>query len=100
MKVAVPAAEVKKEIDGQLQDFRSAGGEIRPVEDAKAVVEAEDYLSADVEVWLADEWEAKQDESDEKPAGSTSVKPLKELKDVEVHVPIDKVGDLDVEDLQ
>lgn len=99
--VELPKLKVTDEdVDKALEGFRRARGEIRPVEDQNAVVEAEDFLSSDVEVWLADEWESKQDESDEKPAGSTTVKPLKELKDVEVHVPVDKVAELDVEDLQ
>jgi trigger factor len=99
--VELPKLKVTDEdVEKALEGFRRARGEIRPVEDAKAVVEAEDFLSCDVEIWLADEWENKQDESDEKPAGSTSVKPLKEMKDVEVHVAVDKVGDLDVDDLQ
>lgn len=100
--VELPKLKVTDEdVEKALEGFRRARGEVRPVEDEKAVVEAEDFLSCDVEVWLADEWESKQDESDEKPTeGSTSVKPLKELKDVEVHTPVDRVGDLDVEDLQ
>jgi trigger factor len=97
--VELPKLKVTDEdVEKALEGFRRARGEIRPVEDQKAVVEAEDFLSCDVEVWLADEYESKQDESDEKAA--TPVKPLKELKDQEIHVPVDKVGDLDVDDLQ
>jgi trigger factor len=99
-KLDVADDEVERSIDG----FRRARGEIRPVPDAEAVVEAEDFLSCDVEIWLADEWEAKADESDEKPAGeagaeSKSLKPLKELKDQEVHGPTNRIGELEVEDL-
>lgn len=90
-KLDVKDDEVEKALDG----FRRARGEMRPVEDANAVVEAEDFLSCDVEIWLASEWESKNDESDEK----SSLKPLKELKDQEVHVPVNHVAGLDVEDL-
>ncbi len=100
--VELPKLRVTDEdVEKALEGFRRAKGEIRPVEDAKAIVEAEDILSCDAEVWLQDEWETKQEQSDEKPAeGTTALKALKELKDVEIQVPVDKVGDLDVEDLQ
>lgn len=84
-----------EDVEKALEGFRRARGEIKPVEDANAVVEAEDFLSCDVELWLADEWEAQQNAEGEKPA----TKPLKEMKDVEVHVPVEKVGSIEVEDL-
>jgi trigger factor len=101
IEVGLPKLDVKDdEVEKALEGFRRAKGEIRPIEDANANVEGEDFLSCDVEVWLADEWEKLQDESGEKPAeGPGSLKPLKELKDQEVHVPVSRIGTLDVEDM-
>ena len=100
--IELPKLKVTDEdVEKALEGFRRARGEIQPMEDPNSVVEAEDFLTCDVEVWLADEWESKQDAA-KKPEGEqpAALKPLKEMKDQEVHVPVDRVGELDVEDLQ
>ena len=100
VKVKMPALKVEeKDIDQALDVFRRQRGELRPVEDAQAVVESEDLLSVDVQVWLADEYESYQKTQEEGAVAGTELKPLKEVFGVQVQLPTDFLGDFEVQDL-
>jgi trigger factor len=98
LKVAVPAVEVEdKHLEEAIDRFRRTRAELRPVEDADAVVEGEDLLNLDVQVWLLDEYEtfAEAQEAGEE----TNLKPLKEEFGLEVQLPGNQLGPYFVEDL-
>ena len=100
IKVKMPALKVEeKDIDLAIDAFRRQKGELRPVEDPQAVVESEDLLSVDVQVWLADEFESWQKAQEEKVTAGTELKPLKEHFGLEVQLPGNQLGPYEVEDL-
>lgn len=90
--IGVSDSELEKAID----DFRRSSGELKPVEGDDAVVEGEDRLTVDVQVWLSDEYETfSQQEGDEE----SSLKPLKEEFGLPVQLPYDHLSGFKVEDL-
>lgn len=92
-----PVAVSDKDIEDALQGFRRTRGEMRPVEAADAVVEAEDLLSVDAQVWLADEHERWSEAQEKKE--QTELKPLKEYFGLEVQLPGTTLGPFEIEDL-
>lgn len=99
IEVTLPVLRVEdKHLEEALDQFRRTRGEHRPVEGDDAVVEGEDQLSVDVEVWLADEyetWVQSQSEGGE----TTDLKPLKEEFGLTIQLPFDRFGQYAVEDL-
>lgn len=98
VEVKIPPLRVKEEdIDQAIDRLRRARGEMRPVDDPAAVVEPEDLLSVDVQVWLSDEYERfTQAQGSEQ---QTELKPLKEHFALQVQLPAAQLGDYEVEDL-
>lgn len=99
VSVTVPKLEVQdKDIEDAITNFRRSRGEMKPVEGEGAVVEGEDLVSVDLQIWLADEYEtfAKLEEE----GGDTShLKPLKEEFGFEVQLPYGRLGGYETEDL-
>lgn len=87
----------EKEVEGALDRFRASKGEVRPVEGDEAVVEGEDQVLLDVQVWLADEYEAFAEAEEE--GGETTQKPLKTETGIAVQLPLDRLGNYPVVDL-
>jgi trigger factor len=85
------------EINQAIDRLRKARGEMRPVEDATAVVEPEDLLSVDVQVWLSDEFERFNQAQEQEQ--QTELKPLKEHFGQQVQLPSSHLGDYEVDDL-
>jgi len=98
IEVEVPAIRIEDgDVAGAIDDLRRSRGELGPVDAADAVVEGEDVLTCDVEVWLADEYEtwAQAQEGGE----ATELKPLNTEHDLQVRLPLDRLGGYRVEDL-
>jgi trigger factor len=87
----------EKEVDDALDRFRATKGEVKPVEGDDAVVEGEDRLTVDVQVWMADEYETFVQQSED--GEETNLKPLKEENGIQVQLPLDRLGNYPVEDL-
>lgn len=87
----------EKEVDEALDRFRATKGEVKPVEGDDSVVEGEDRLTVDIQVWLADEYETFVQQSEE--GEETNLKPLKEESGIQVQLPLDRLGNYPVEDL-
>ncbi|MBL4847358.1 MAG: trigger factor [Planctomycetes bacterium] len=87
----------EKEVDEAVDRFRASKGEVKPVTGDDAVVEGEDRLTVDVQVWMADEYETfvQQTEDEEE----TQLKPLKEESGLQLQLPLDRLGNYPVEDL-
>jgi trigger factor len=99
ISVTVPKLEVQdKDIEDAITNFRRSRGEMKPVEGEGAVVEGEDLVSVDLQVWLADEYEtfAKAEEAGE---DTSHLKFLKEEFGFEVQLPYGRLGSYDTEDL-
>ncbi|MGE0708255.1 MAG: trigger factor [Planctomycetota bacterium] len=94
-KVQVDEEEVGKALDR----FRASRGEVKPVEGAEAVVEGEDQLTVDIEVWLADEYESFSQGGEERDPDEAPLKPLKTEQGLTVQLPLDRLGNYAVTDL-
>lgn len=98
VKIA-PAQVEDKDVEAALERFRATRGEMRPVEGADAVVEAEDLLAVDAQVWLADEHE-RWSQAQGGESGGTDLKPLKEYFGLDVQLPGTTIGAFEIEDLK
>lgn len=87
----------EKEVDEAVDRFRAAKGEVKPVEGDDAVVEGEDRLTVDIQVWLADEYETFVQQTED--GDESQLKPLKEESGIQVQLPLDRLGNYPVEDL-
>jgi trigger factor len=99
VKIA-PAQVEDKDVEAALERFRSTRGDMRPVEGADAVVEAEDLLAVDAQVWLADEHERWAQAKEGGDAAQTGMKPLKEHFGLDVQLPGTTIGPFEIEDLK
>lgn len=98
VEVKVPPLRVEeKDIDAAIDRMRRMRGEMRPVEGPDAVVEPDDLLSVDVQVWLADEYERFSQAQEQQQ--QTELKPLKEHFGLQIQLPSTTLGDYEVEDL-
>lgn len=98
VEVKIPPLQVEeKDIEAAIDRLRRARGEMRPVEDAAAVVEPEDLLSVDVQVWLSDEYERFSQAQEQQQ--QTELKPLQEHFGLQIQLPTTMLGDYEVEDL-
>jgi trigger factor len=87
----------EEEVERGLEQFRASRGEVKPVTGEGAVVEGEDQVTVDVEVWLADEYEAFAQANEE--GGEATVKALKTEEGIAVQLPLDRLGNYMVQDL-
>ena len=101
LDVTVPVIQVEeKHLEEALDAFRKTRGEMKPIEGGgdDALVEGEDQLSVDLQVWLADEYEQFAQRDGDGDEGS-ELKPLKEEFGVTIQLPYDHLGSYPVEDL-
>jgi trigger factor len=90
----------EEELNKALDNIRRGAGKMEPVEGDGAIVEGEDQLKVDVQVWLADEhetWSQQQEDADAD--AESNLKPLKEEFGVAVQLPYDRLHVFAVEDL-
>ena len=87
-----------KDVNEQIDHFRRTKGDMRPVEGDDVVVEGEDHVTVDVQVWLADEFETWSKAQEE--GGTSDLKPVKEEFGLEVQLPADYLGEYEVDDLE
>ncbi|MCA8925263.1 MAG: trigger factor [Planctomycetes bacterium] len=99
VKVEVePLTVDDSDVQAQIDMFRRTRGDMRPVEGEDVVVEGEDHLTVDLQVWLADEFETWSKAQEE--GAQSDLKPLKEEFGLEVQLPSDYLGDYEVDDLE
>ncbi len=100
LEVRIGTLDVKEDdLTKAVDDFRRMRGEMQAVEDAEAVVEGEDQLSVDVQVWLSDEYETWSQSQGEEDEDASTLKPLKEEFGLQVVMPMDRLAQYSVEDL-
>ncbi|MEZ6186508.1 MAG: trigger factor [Planctomycetota bacterium] len=93
-----PLVVEDKDVQEQIDLFRRTKGDMRPVEGDDVVVEGEDHVTVDLQVWLADEFETWSKAQEE--GNQSELKPLKEEFGVAVQLPADYLGDYEVDDLE
>ncbi|RMG14391.1 MAG: hypothetical protein D6731_10420 [Planctomycetota bacterium] len=105
IEVKVGTLEVEEsELERAIDQLRRTKGEMVEVTDPEAVVEGEDRLTVDVQVWLSDEYERfaqRQEEGSEEDEEEEEgeLAPLKEEFGLKVQLPLDYLGSYSVTDL-
>jgi trigger factor len=100
LEIKIGTLDVEEsELEKAIDHLRRSKGELKKVEDAEAVVEGEDHLSVDVQVWLSDEYERFAEAQEEGDIDEADLKPLKEEFGLKVQLPMDYLGGYSVTDL-